>query len=162
MLAGKFASTAVGGTIYPVRAALFRWFITGVLLPLAPFALSVLFRMFADETSPASQPILWNSELPFFTLVTGLSAGEKYFQIKDIVSEKVREVLFFAFVLSATMAGLSLLFLAPYYMDQHVQRVLPKMRSSVELFQLTLACVQLLIGVGMLYADVTQRQHRGS
>ncbi|WP_437980423.1 hypothetical protein [Sorangium sp. So ce117] len=141
--------------IPPMWVAWVHWGVTNVLLPLAPFGLSLLFRGLADPSSPPSQPILWNSELPFFTLVMGLTAVQKYFLLRSHASLKVREVLSVVVVGSGIVAGLSLLLLALYYLDQHVQRIPATTQTIVQWVQFAFAWVQLFLGAGMRYAETS-------
>lgn len=134
----------------------FRWVVTSVFLPLLPFLLTVVFRWFAVTPMPNAPPLLWNSELPFFTLVMGITNVQIYWSLKGLeTTEKgVYSYLEKAMTVAAIVGGVSVLLLAIFYWDQHVAKmVTDPQRGRIETTQALLAAGQLVLGIGMRYAE---------
>lgn len=114
-------------------------------LPLMPVILVLLFRAIGDtQPALAEKPILWNSEIPFFTWILGAITVSRTLSIAEPGDAEWR--IWFALVAGATCV-LSLVLMGCYFADETLLFRVPLAKKRlIGVCQLALAVATLFSG----------------
>jgi len=133
------------------RAAWLKWGFPNVFVPLLPFLLTLMFAWFAGDHDLAKEPILWNVELPCFTM---LMFVEVHKMREELKKKKGKNDEFELYAASALIGFTALFLLNSFYYDLHVSRIPADLRHKLWYTQTMMAVLQFVAGVGMRYLQV--------
>ena len=134
-----------------------HWGFSAILVPLAPLLLSWLFRVVGDgEGAAGPQFPLWNSEIPFFTIVSATIAGQMTRTLAVKLDGDARGLVDGVSVAMRGVAVLAAVLVGAFYVDQHVKALGPRTVYALGGIQLFLAVLQLGLLIFVRYGEVEE------